>query len=187
MGLETPLIGEAQHLIVHPSGVSDPQNVDTPIHKFLTNPVYSHITLRANEHLTLAHQRLIDSFYQCRGLAGARRSVDDSHVLSPQHLVYGPLLSGVEPWKSSRLKGESLRFSVGIEQFAQLRQPIILGRNHSVERVEHRFVARFVERQLHTDRSFGRLKVEQRRRVGHNDNHAVTVYVGNRAREVIII
>src|SRR3712207_1306553 len=163
------------------------QNVDSPVDKFLTNPVHGHVTLGANEHLIFPHQRLVDGFNERGGLAGARRSVDDSHVLAPQDLVDSPFLRGVQPRERHGLKAELLRFLPRIEEVSQVGQPIVLGPNGPIEGVKHGLVARFVKGKLHADGLFGRLKVEDGRRVGHGDNHTVAVYVGNSARKMVII
>ena len=60
MRLETTLVGEREHLVVHTCRVTYPKNLDAPVHQLLGDPIDGHIALRADQDLILAVQRLID-------------------------------------------------------------------------------------------------------------------------------
>ena len=115
MTLETALVGEAQHLVVHTGRVSDTEHVDASIHQFFRNPVHRHIALCTHQHLTLSHQGFVDGFHQSCGLSGSRRSVNNRHVLSPEHLVHSSFLGRIEPWELHRFEGESACLLMRIE------------------------------------------------------------------------
>ncbi len=96
MGLEATLVGERQHLVIHACGVADSQYGDTAVHKLFGYPVNGHVRLRTHQYLVLAAQRLVDGLDECRRLARARRTVDNGHVLGPEHAVDGFLLRAVQ-------------------------------------------------------------------------------------------
>ena len=182
MGLEAALIGEAEHLVIDACGIADAQHVDAAVDELLADPVDGHIALRANQHLTLAHQRLVDGLDERRGLAGAWRTVHHLHILGPQHLVDGPLLRLVEPGKRHGVEAEPLGRHIRIEQVAQVGQPVALGVDDAVEGIEHRTVARLVKRQLYADGLFAALQVE-RVALGNDDHHAVAIDIRHGAGE----
>jgi len=94
------LISKTQHFVVHTARIADAQHADAAVNKLFRYPVYGHIALRANQHLTLTHQRFVDGFYQGGGLSRTRRSVHHGHILGPEHLVHGLFLRGIEPRKA---------------------------------------------------------------------------------------
>ena len=115
MTLETALVGEAQHLVVHTGRVSDTEHVDASIHQFFRNPVHRHIALCTHQHLTLSHQGFVDGFYQGCSLSGSRRSVNDGNILRPEHLVHSSFLGRIEPWELHWFEGESASLLMRIE------------------------------------------------------------------------
>ena len=108
MTLETSFVGEREHLIIHSRRIAYTQHVDATIDEFLGDPVDRHITLSTYQHLVLATQCLIDSLNEGGCLTCSRRTVNDSHVLRPQHLVYRILLGLIEIRKMHRSKTECL-------------------------------------------------------------------------------
>ena len=54
VGLESPLVGEGEHLVVDAGGVADTQHIDAAVYKLFGNPVNGHVALCAHQHLTLA-------------------------------------------------------------------------------------------------------------------------------------
>ena len=188
MRLKPPFVGEGEHLVVDARGVADAEHGNTTVEQFLTDPIHRHVTLGTHQHLTLAHECLVDGLYECGGLARSRRSVHNHHVLGSQHAVHGLLLRLVQIGEREGREGERLRLDVArtrIEQVAQIGQPVAVGFHHAVERVEHHLVTGLVERQLHAH-LFGVLEVAQRHIVGHDHHHAVAVHIthGARKREI---
>ena len=159
VGLEAPLIGGRQHLVVDLGGVAQPQHVDATVGELLGNPVYRHVALRAHQHLVLPAQSLVDGLDERGGLPRAGRPMHDGHVLGTQHLVDGPLLSLVQVGEVHGLDGELGRLLARVEKVAQVAQPpfALYG---TVERTEHGAVARLVEKQLHAHLAVGSLKVD---------------------------
>ena len=181
MRLETTLVGEGQHLIVYPRGIAYAEHVQATVYKFLRNPVDSHVTLRTDQHLVLATQRLVDSLNECGRLARTGRAVNDGHVLGPQHLVDGVFLRAVEIRKVHVGKGESLcPHATGIEEVAEIAQTA-LGPHRALQRLEHHPIGGLVKTQLHANLSLGCLQVDNRGVVGQGNHHAVAVDVGNGA------
>ena len=83
MGLEAPLVGEGEHLVVDTGGIADAQDIDAAVHQFLGDPVDGHIALGADQHLILATEGFVDSLDEGGGLAGTGRAVNDSYILGP--------------------------------------------------------------------------------------------------------
>ena len=54
MRLKELFVGEPQHLVIDPCGVTDAQHTDAAVHKLLTDPVYRHVALRTDHDLCLA-------------------------------------------------------------------------------------------------------------------------------------
>ena len=193
VSLKTPLIGKAKHLVVHTSGVSQAQHVDTPVYQLLRDPVHGHVALCTYQHLTLAHQRLAYGLNECRRLARPWGSVHHSDVLGAQHLIDGLLLRGVQIGKVQGLEGQRLglhavaldtvlgRVPGGIEQVAQIGQTP-LGTYGAVECLHHQPVAGLVERQLYAQ-PLGSLQVDKGCRVRHGHHHTVTDDVAYHARK----
>ena len=115
MTLETALVGEAQHLVVHTGRVSDTEHIHTSIHQFFRNPIHRHVALCTHQHLSLSHQGFVDGFHQGCSLSGSRRSVNDGHILRPKHLVHSPFLGRIEPRELHRFEGESACLLMRIE------------------------------------------------------------------------
>ena len=183
MRLEPPLVGVGEHLVGHPRGVADAQHRNTSVGKLLAYPVHRHIALCAHHHLAFALERLVYRLHQGGGLARARRSVDHSHVLRPQHVVHGEVLCGVEPGEADGVERERLRpLASGIEQVAQVCHAVALGADGSVEGLKHQSVARLVEEHLHSYT----FAVLQRRGdaglLGHRHHHASAVCIAHDAR-----
>ena len=145
MSLETTFVGEAQHLVRDACGIAYTQHTYAAVHQLLRNPVHSHVRLGAYQHLILASQGLVYGFHQGRRLACSRRSVNHSHILCPQHFVYGSLLRRVEPGEADRVKGEFLCRQRAMEDFAQFSQTTRLGADNIVQSFEHQPVRLFVE------------------------------------------
>ena len=150
MAFETPFVGACQHTVGHTHRVADTQHGHTAVSQFLGNPVHGHIALGAHQHLTLAVQGFVDGLHKCGGLSCARRSVNDSHILGPQYLVYGCFLGAVEPRKTQGLKAELLFLTVAVEDFTQIGQPSAGGAHHTVQSFEHQPVGGFVDGQVYT-------------------------------------
>ena len=83
MRFKLSFVCETQHLIVHSGRITNAKDIDTTVDKLLTNPVYSHITLRTNHHLTLSHQCFVDRFDQCCCLTRSRWTMNYRHILCP--------------------------------------------------------------------------------------------------------
>ena len=109
MRLKPSFVGEGEHLIIYSRRITYTQHVDATVDEFLGYPVDSHITLSTYQHLVLATQCLIDSLNECRCLTCSRGTVNDGHILSPQHLVYRILLSLIEIREVHRSETECLR------------------------------------------------------------------------------
>ena len=176
------LIGETQHLVVDAGGIAQPQHRDTAVHQFLADPVQGGIALGTHQHLGLALEGLVDGLDQRRRLARARRTVQHTHVLGPQHIVDGTFLARVEPREPHRVKGERPCRLVAVEQVAQVGQPRTLGIHDALQGVEHEAVTCLVKEQLHTQRQRRVLQFE-RVSLGDGHDHTVAVDVGNGARE----
>ena len=112
MSLKLSLVGEAKHLVVDTGWIADAQDVDATVDEFFGYPVDGHIALSADKHLTLAHKGFVDGLNESGGLSGAGRTVDDGHILGPQHLIDGAFLGGVEPGEAHRGKGKLPGFLV---------------------------------------------------------------------------
>ena len=148
MRLEATLIGERQHLVVDTGRITDTQDVDASVNEFLRDPVDSHITLCTYQHLTLTHQCLTDGFYERCRLTSARRAMDDSDILCPQHPIDGILLRSVQIREVHRLEDKSLRRTMGIEEVAQLTQASF-SLDGTIKGFYHQAIARLVERELY--------------------------------------
>ena len=185
MGLETALIGEREHLVVDTGGIADAEHVDATVYELLGNPVDSHVTLRTDQHLTLPPQRLIDGLHEGRCLTRAWRTVNHRHVLCLQHFVDGLFLCGIQIRKSHGREAERLGLLAGIEEVSQITQPP-LGLHHTVERFEHRLIARLVEEQLDAH-VLCPLHVYQMPVVRHSHHHTVSVDIADGSRKVEIL
>ena len=182
MPLEAPLVGEGEHLVVHPRRVADAEHVDTAVHEFLRDPVHRHVALGAHQHLALTAQRLVDGFHEGGGLARAWGTVDDGYVLRPQHLVDGILLRRIQIGEMHRGKGEGLRphaspvvlaLRRGVEEVSEIRQPSFRP-HHPVEGLEHHLVTRLVEVELHAD-VLRALHVDELPVIRHRHYHPVAI------------
>ena len=174
MSLEAPLVGEAEHLVVHTGGVADAQHIESAVDELFRYPVDGHIALCTHQHLVLAAQRLVDGLHQRGGLASARRPVHNGHILGPQHLVDGVLLGVVQIVETHVGEGEGLCLLARIEEVAQVAQPA-LGSHGALKGLEHEAIAGLVEEQLHAQPAVADLQVGQRRIVGNGHDHAVAV------------
>ena len=183
MSLKSTLISKAEHLVVHARGIADAQHGNAAVYKFFRNPVHSHVALCAHQYLALAHQRLVDGLYQCGGLACARRSVHNGHILGAQHFVHCLFLRLVQVGKSHGRKRIVAEGAVRVEQVAQFGQPVAACLDDTVQALEHQAVAGLVEKQLHPQ-PFGILQFQQAVVVGHDDHHAVAVDIADGGREV---
>ena len=99
MGFEPAFVGKCEHLVVDTCGVAYSQHVYTAVYQLLAYPVNSHVALRTHQHLTLTGKSLFDCLDKSCCLARAGRSMNNSHVLCPEHFVDGMLLCGIEPWQ----------------------------------------------------------------------------------------
>ena len=186
MGLEAPLVGKRQHLVVHARGITYSQYGHPAVHQLLANPVHGHIRLCTHQHLGFPSQRLVDGLHQRRRLACARRSVYHRYVLRPQHTVHGLLLRLVQIGKLHRGKAERLSLLLRIKEVAQIPQPSFRP-HHALQRVEHHPIRRLVERQLHAHLLLATLQVYQRRIVGNAHHHPFPVDIAHRTRKVEVL
>ena len=182
MGLEAPLIGEAQHLVVDARWIADAQHVDATVDELFANPVDGGVALCAHQHLALAHQHLVDGLHEGRCLARSWWSVHHFHVLGLQHFVDGLLLRGVEPGEAHRLERELSRRLVAVEEVAQVGQTVVLGMDDAVEGIEHHAVGGLVEEKLHAD-GIGRTLNVELMSLGNDHHHAVAVDIAHLGRE----
>ena len=68
-----------------------------------------------------------------------------------------------------------------IEQVAEISQSVVLRLHHSIQSLEHQFVAGFVEGKLYADRLRRLLQIEQRGRIGNGNHHSVTIHIAHGA------
>ena len=180
---KAPFVGETQHLVVDARGVADAQDGYAAIHQFLADPVDGGVALGAHQDLGLAHERLVDGLDQGGRLARAWWAVQHAHVLGPQNIVHGPLLARIQPREAHVLETEGLDRLAAVKQVAQIGQAVALGVDDALQGVKHHAVTRLVKEQLHAQRQLGILQL-QRVPFGDGDDHAVTVHIGDVAREV---
>ena len=180
--LKTPLVGEGEHLVVDAGGIADAQDIDAAVDKFFRDPVDGHVALGTDQHLILPSKRLVDGFDKGRGLAGARRTVDDGHILGAQDLVDSIFLGVVQIGEVEWGKGEGLRLhGRGIEEVAE-RAQAAFGPDDAVEGLEHRAIGGLIEEELDAE-VLGSLEVDERGVVGEGDDHAVAINVAHRGGE----
>ena len=110
--------------------------------------------------------------------------MDNSHILSSEHLVHCLLLSGVQIGEVEWRKREGLGFLMRIEQIAQIAQSSFTF-HHAVEGIEHHLIAGLIEKELHTD-ILSSLYVNQFPIVGNGNYHPVAIDIAHRGSEVEI-
>ena len=147
MGLEAPLVGEREHLVVHTGRIADAEDVQAAVDQLLGNPVDGHVALGAYQHLRLAAQRLVDGFDEGCRLARAGRAVDDGYIFSTQHLVDGMRLGGVQVVEAHVGESVGLGLLTRVEKVAKVAQAP-LGTHGAVEGLEHQAVGGLVEEEL---------------------------------------
>ena len=73
-------------------------------------------------------------------------------ILGAEYLVHRMFLYLVQVRETHGAECEPLGFhGWKVEQVAQIRQPVAFRSDHPIERIEHRLVTSFIERQLNTD------------------------------------
>ena len=182
VGLEAPLVGEGEHLVVDARRVADAQYRDAPVDEFFGNPVDRHVALRAYQYLTLAPQYLIDGLDQGGGFPRAGRAVDHGDVVRAEHLADGQFLGAVEPWQADRLGRPFPGRQRPVDDVAQVGGAVVACGDDRVEGGEHEAVRRLVETQLHAQ-PLGPFEGGQCCRIGQFDHHAVGFGVTDRGRE----
>ena len=185
MRLKAAFVRKRQHLVVHPTGIPDPQNLHPTVHQLLADPVDRHVALRTHQHLILPVQRLVNRLYQRRCLSRSRRSVYDGYVLGMQHLVDRLLLRPVQPRETHRKKSKRSERQRTVEDIPQVRKPVVLGRNHLLQCLKHQPVAGLVEIKLHPCH-LPRQQLRQCLCMRQNHHHPVLLHIIHRSREIQI-
>ena len=103
MALKPPFVSGRQHFVVYPCRIADTEHCYSPVYQFLTNPIDSGITLRADKHLRFPVQRFVNGFDKRSRLPGSRRTVYDGDVTRAEHLVDGCFLRIVQPREAYRI------------------------------------------------------------------------------------
>ena len=171
--LETALVGEGKHLVVHLCRIAYAQHIDATVDELFRYPVDSHVALCTDKYLVLALQCLKNCLNKCRCLAGSGRTMYNGYVLSAKHLVDGVRLRVVEKRERHGLEGECLCLLTGIEQVAQVAQASFCTYG-ALQCLEHQPVARLVEAALHRQ-PFRRLHTHYVGPVRNSNYHSVTI------------
>ena len=150
MTLEATLVGVLKHAVGDTRGIAYAKDVDTTLGEFLADPVHRHIALRADKHLHLATEGLVDGLHEGSGLACTRRSVHHGHILGMEYHVGSLLLRGIEPGETHGFEGKLRGRSAGVADVAQLCQTVVFSGDDGVESLEHEAIGVLVEIELHS-------------------------------------
>ena len=133
-------------------------------------------------------QGLIDGFYECGGLARARRAVYDGHVAGAEHLVHGCLLRGVEPRETHGIELAKARLHTAKQYLTQLCQSGAFGSEHIAKCLEHGAIAGLIEVELYAQPLL-LLEVHHGTHARHGHHHARVIGIAHGAikRKVVDI